>query len=194
MYSHYLSNIKIAWDFKIETLLTLDLHYSRSYYTSTSTFTFPFIALSNLSYFVLLNHLCMGFPVTFNKMFSLTSQKGDSIAGGDYLKVKNDVIHCKTIISNRSPIHATPNFSVLSSMISSYVTITCYTLLHQATRGEWKNSFRRCRNIFFSDRDPQHFSVLHYDVLSSFKLYNIQFKKFKILWGPGAKSQGPRAK
>ena len=30
------------------------------------------------------------------------------------------------------------------------------------------------------------FSVLIYDVLSSFRLYNIQFKKVKILWGPRA--------
>ena len=34
----------------------------------------------------------------------------DSIAGVDYLKVKNDIIHCKTIISDRSLIHAAPNF------------------------------------------------------------------------------------
>ena len=75
--------------------------------------------------------------VTSNEFFSLTSQKGDSVAGVDYLKVKNDVIHCKTmIVSGRSQIHAAPNFSLLSSRIASYVTITCYTSLHQATRGE----------------------------------------------------------
>ena len=33
------------------------------------------------------------------------------------------------------------------------------------------------------------FSVLIYDVLSSFRLYNIQFKKVKILWGPGAEGR-----
>ena len=38
----------------------------------------------------------------------------DSIAGVDYLKFKNDVIHCKTIISDRSLIHAAPNFLLLS--------------------------------------------------------------------------------
>ena len=34
------------------------------------------------------------------------------------------------------------------------------------------------------------FSVLIYDVLSSFRLYNIQFKTVKILWGPGAGYEG----
>ena len=154
--------------------------------TSTSTFTFPFIALGNLSHLVLQNHSCMWCLVTSNKIFSLSSQKGDSIAGVNYLKVKNDVVHCKTIICDRSQIHAAPNFLLLSSRISSYVTITCCTLLHQATRGEGNNSFRKCRNIFVSDRDLNDFFVLHYDVLSSFMLYNIQFEKVKIFWGLGA--------
>ena len=35
------------------------------------------------------------------------------------------------------------------------------------------------------------FSVLIYDVLSSFRLYNIYFKKVEILWGPGAEGRGP---
>ena len=35
--------------------------------------------------------------------------------------------------------------------------------------------------------------VLHYDVLSSFRLYNIQFRKVKTLWEPGAGGRGPRA-
>ena len=35
------------------------------------------------------------------------------------------------------------------------------------------------------------FSVLIYDVLSSFRLYNIYFKKVEILWGPEAESRGP---
>ena len=125
--------------------------------TSPFTFTFPFVALGNLSHLVLQNHSCMWCLVTSNKIFSLTLQKGDSIAGINYLKVKNDVIHCKTIISDRGQIHAAPNFSLLSSRISSYVTITCCKLLHQAIKGERKNGFRSCRNIFISDRDPQRF-------------------------------------
>ena len=36
--------------------------------------------------------------------------------------------------------------------------ISFYTLLHQATRGEVKNSLRDRRDIFVSD----HFSLLHY--------------------------------
>ena len=123
--------------------------------TSTSTFTFPFITLGNLSHLVLQNHSCMRCLATSNEIFSLTSQKGDIIAGVDYLKVRNDVIHCKTIISDRSQIHVTPNFSLLSSWIASYVAVTCYTLLHQATRDGGKASLRRRTDIFISDRDPQ---------------------------------------
>ena len=99
--------------------------------------------------------------VTFNEIFSLTSQKGDSVAGVDYLKVRNDVIHCKTIISDRSQIHAAPNFLLLSSWIAKFVTITSYTLLHQATRDEGKTSLRRSRDIFVSDRDPQRFFCIN---------------------------------
>ena len=49
------------------------------------------MALGNSSHLVLQSHLCMRCLVTSNKIFSLTSQKGDSIASVDYLKVKNDV-------------------------------------------------------------------------------------------------------
>ena len=42
----------------------------------------------------------------------------------------------------------------------SYVTISCYTLLHQTTRWEGQNSFRELRNIFVSDCDPQRFSFI----------------------------------
>ena len=129
--------------------------------TSTSAFTFPFITLGNSSYLVLQNHSCMRCLVTSNEIFSLTSQKGDSVAGVDHLKVRNDVIHCKTIIAVRSQIHAAPNFSLLSSWIASYVTITCYTLLHQATRDEGKTSLKRRRDIFVSDRDLQRFFCIN---------------------------------
>ena len=39
--------------------------------------------------------------------------------------------------------------------------------------------------VIFND-----FYELHYDVLSSFRLYNIQFKKVKILWGRGLGAEG----
>ena len=158
--------------------------------TSTSTFTFPFIALGNLSHLVLQNHSCMWCLVTSNKIFSHSSQKGDSIAGVNYLKVKNDVVHCKTIICDRSQIHAAPNFSLLSSWISSYVTITCCTLLHQATRGEGNNSFRKCRNIFVSDRDLNDF--LYYTMMcyppSCYIIFSLRKLRFSGGWGPGDES------
>ena len=38
-----------------------------------------------------------------------------------------------------------------------YVTITCYRLLHQTTRGEGKKSLRERRDIIVSDQNPQRF-------------------------------------
>ena len=37
----------------------------------------------------------------------------------------------------------------------THLAISCYTLLHQAARGEGKNSLRKRRNILISDRDQQ---------------------------------------
>ena len=149
------------WRLSNWNLLILHLHYSRSYYIYINAFTIPFMTLRNSSHLVLQNHSCMRCLVTSNEIFSLTSQKGGSIAGVDYLKVRNDVIHCKTIISDRSQIHAAPNFLLLSSWIAKFVTITSYTLLHQATRDEGKTSLRRSRDIFVSDRDPQRFFCIN---------------------------------
>ena len=54
--------------------------------------------------------------VTFNEVFCLSLQKGGGIAGvSNYLKVKNDVTHWKVSISDKSQIHAAPNFLLLSS-------------------------------------------------------------------------------
>ena len=53
--------------------------------------------------------------VTFNKIFFLSSQKGGGIAGVNYLKVKNDVTRWKTIIPDKSQIHAASNVLLLSS-------------------------------------------------------------------------------
>ena len=53
--------------------------------------------------------------VTFSEFFFISSQKGDSIACVNYLKVKKDVTRWKTIISEKSQIHAAPNFLLLSS-------------------------------------------------------------------------------
>ena len=65
-----------------------------------------------------------------------------------------------------------------------YVAITCYTLLDQARRGERKNSLRE-RTTFLCCTTL----TLIYDVLSSFRLYYIQFTEIKILWGPGAQNR-----
>ena len=38
--------------------------------------------------------------------------------------------------------------------------ISCYTLLHQAARGEGKSSLRKRRDILVSDRDEQRFFII----------------------------------
>ena len=88
-------------DFQIEMSLYC-IYFIHVHTTSTSTFIFPFIALGNSSHLVLQNHSCMRCLVTSNTIFSLASQKGDGITRVDYLKVNKDVIHCKTIISDRN--------------------------------------------------------------------------------------------
>ena len=42
----------------------------------------------------------------------------------------------------------------------THLAISCYTLLHQAARGEGKNSFRKRRDILVSDRDEQRFFII----------------------------------
>ena len=65
-------------------------------------------------------------------------------------------------------------------------TISCFTLLNQASRGEGKYSLRKRRDILVSDRDPQRSFyyttlILISDVLSSFRLFYIWFKDDTIL-------------
>ena len=57
--------------------------------------------------------------VTFKKIFFLTSLVDGGIVGVNYLKVKNDVTYWKTIIPDRSQIHAATNVLLLSSYIAS---------------------------------------------------------------------------
>ena len=53
--------------------------------------------------------------VTFNEIFFLLSHRGGGIAGVNYLKVKNDVTHWKTIIPDNSQIQAASDFLLSSS-------------------------------------------------------------------------------
>ena len=126
-------------------------------FTDTASTLFMFILHLHLHLHFLSSHwaICQiwfckiirAYPclVTSNKIFSLTSQKGDIIAGVDYLKVRNEVVHCKTIISDRNQIHAAQSFSLLSSWI----------------RDGGKTSLRRRTDIFVSDRDPQWFFCIN---------------------------------
>ena len=42
----------------------------------------------------------------------------------------------------------------------THLAISCYTLLHQAARGEGKNSLRKRRDILVSDRNQQRVSIV----------------------------------
>ena len=66
-------------------------------------------------YFVIIVSKWMWCLVTFNKIFFLTSQKGNGIANINYLKMKNDSTYWNTIIHERNQIHAASNFLLLSS-------------------------------------------------------------------------------
>ena len=66
--------------------------------------------------------------------------------------------------------------------------MTCYTLLHQVTRAEGKNSLWERRDIFVFVILNGFSFFLNY-VLSSFRLYYIQFKEVTFLWGPGAEDR-----
>ena len=70
--------------------------------------------------------------VTFNEIFFFSLQKGGGTACVNYLKVKNDVTHWKTIISDKSQIHAAPNFLLLSTQI---VILPRNNLLHTTATG-----------------------------------------------------------
>ena len=49
------------------------------------------------------------------------------------------------------------NTSFCTKDLKTHQAISCYTRLHQAIRGEGRNSLRECRNILVSDHDPQRF-------------------------------------
>ena len=126
-----------------------------------------------------------------NALFFFKSQKDGVVASVNYLKVKNKVTYWTTVIPDSNQIHAAPNFLLLSNRFHVYVAIACYTLLHQATKCEGKNSLKERRDILVLIVIPNDFFYcttlsLIYDVLPSFRLYYIQFKEVKILWGPGA--------
>ena len=133
--------------FKVLSIST-EMHFSTDLaLMSTHPFTLTFIyTLSTLFTFML--HLHFFIYISFHQIgqshsvlqnhwfmwlvIFLTLQKGDGIANLDYLKVKNDVTHWKTIIPDRSQIHFALNFLLLSSYIAS---LCCNNLLHTTISG-----------------------------------------------------------
>ena len=85
----------------------------------------------------------------------------------------------------------------------SYVTRSCYTLLHQVKRIEGKIAWRSAGYFRFWSWSSTIFLyytslILIYDMLRTFRFYFIQFKEVWILWGPGAEAEsqirGPEAR
>ena len=52
------------------------------------------------------------------------------------------------------------NTSFCTKDHKTHLAISCYILLHQAARGEGKNSLRKLRDILVSDRDRQRFFIV----------------------------------
>ena len=52
------------------------------------------------------------------------------------------------------------NTSFCTKDHKTHLAISCYTLLHQAARGEGKNSLRKRRDILVSDRNQQRVSIV----------------------------------
>ena len=52
------------------------------------------------------------------------------------------------------------NTSFCNKYHKTHLAISCYILLHQAARGEGKNSLRKLRDILVSDRDRQRFFIV----------------------------------
>ena len=52
------------------------------------------------------------------------------------------------------------NTSFCTKDHKTHLTISCYTLLQQAARGEGKNSWRKCRDVLVSDCDQQRFFII----------------------------------
>ena len=95
-------------------------------------------------------------------MFFLTSQKGGGITGANYLKVKNNVTHSKTIIPDRNQTYAAPKFLLLSSYIASLRCNSLQQTTAPGYKGEGKNSLRKRRDILLSDCDLDCFSLLYH--------------------------------
>ena len=52
------------------------------------------------------------------------------------------------------------NTSFCTKDHKTHLTISCYTLLHQATKDEGKNSLRKRRDILVSDRGQRQFFII----------------------------------
>ena len=72
-----------------------------------------------------------------------------------------------------------------------YVAITCYTLLHQTTRGEGKNSLRECRYIPLSIMILNDFSLLYYCNFNLYIIFSLKKLNFYGDQGPEAESRRP---
>ena len=90
-------------------------------------------------------------------------------------------------VSNAKYVCKKFNTSFQTKDHKTHQDISVYTLLNQVTRGVVKNSFRERRDIFIFNLYLQGFFLtLIYDMLSSFRLYYIQFKEVKFLRETGA--------
>ena len=114
----------------------------------------------NVSRVVIINNSnSMWCLITFNEIFFFSLEKGDGIACVNYLKVKNDVTHWKVIISDKSQIHVTPNFLLLSSQI---VILPATYYCNRLQEAKERISYRSVEIFSFLLVILNDFSLLYY--------------------------------
>ena len=100
--------------------------------------------------------LLWGFCIPNSRAISRASNKQSGICKGYLLLLGLYVpsVKATTYVCNRF------NTSFCTKEHKTHLAISCYTLLHQAARGEGKNSLRKRRDILVSDHDQQQFFII----------------------------------
>ena len=131
----YINSFDISWSRRSPShwhLYILYLHYSHSYYTRISTFTFPFTTLGSHIRFA--NHSCVWCLFTFNEIFFLRSQKGDGVVDVDYLKGVFALSGLQPPVLISGPWPRNP-IKISTSSTSSYLKSSHYDHVHITFNG-----------------------------------------------------------
>ena len=115
-------------------LYILCLHYSHSYYTRISTFTFPFITLGRHFRFRKIIYACDVLSPSMKFSSNFRSQKGDCIAGVNYLKGVFALFGPRPPVFISGPQLPNP-IKISTSSTSSYLDPSHYDHVHITFNG-----------------------------------------------------------